>query len=536
MLAIVYLNDNFKGGATKFYKRTKENNELPFLDPSTLELLETVKPIAGACLLFNHDVIHEGETLLDNCKYILRMEIMFQKQSASGSVLNSYRVADKSFLQSNSLYLLSDDLEQKGALHQATKQYLKALAIQAFYSPSVATGKDLPYEVVQIILQFADMKTVIATSLVNRRWQYVATESIVWQRLYKQRWKTIPKQVLHLNWYYCYRDKNRTEKHKGILVIDFGSAFIRAGFCGTLHPSFVEPSSYQNFGALHSFDSSDFLVGRRGKQHVVPFTKVFYPYYIYYGIAAICKEYNCLPAKLDPKASCPVFISLGTINIGPHYYLYGRPPNFEYKCNDYDAAIIGANLQNGILVHCGHSTTYVIAVQNGTRIELSKHSYGASMLLPFVKDAFNAQKHTQHHQKKVLVQIARMRTHITEVIDTNTMITYTFKKKQYKANLSNIVNTCEFIFSDINLAQVILQLANKQMDLLQNIVLSGGSTMITNFATRLQEELASQTTAPFQIVAHPQRDMFSWLGANKIAVQDQELPKYKFSDPYHNKR
>jgi len=56
---MVYLNDNFKGGSTKF-----DNYE--------------ILPQQGKCLLFYHPIEHEGSVIENGVKYILRSDIMFR--------------------------------------------------------------------------------------------------------------------------------------------------------------------------------------------------------------------------------------------------------------------------------------------------------------------------------------------------------------------------------------------------------------------------------------------------------------------------
>lgn len=59
---LIYLNDDFEGGTTTF------NNI-------------TINPKAGACLIFLHDLEHEGSILTQGIKYVLRTDIMYQFQN-----------------------------------------------------------------------------------------------------------------------------------------------------------------------------------------------------------------------------------------------------------------------------------------------------------------------------------------------------------------------------------------------------------------------------------------------------------------------
>ena len=56
---MIYLNEEFEGGETTF-------NEL------------IIKPKTGSCLIFLHDLEHEGAQLTSGTKYVLRTDIMYQ--------------------------------------------------------------------------------------------------------------------------------------------------------------------------------------------------------------------------------------------------------------------------------------------------------------------------------------------------------------------------------------------------------------------------------------------------------------------------
>lgn len=62
---MVYLNDDFEGGETKFVQ----------LD---------IKPEAGTALIFLHSLTHNGEAVTAGTKYVLRTDIMYQLKSPAG--------------------------------------------------------------------------------------------------------------------------------------------------------------------------------------------------------------------------------------------------------------------------------------------------------------------------------------------------------------------------------------------------------------------------------------------------------------------
>ena len=56
---MIYLNEDFSGGETTF---------------NTV----TIRPKTGTCLLFLHDLEHEGSALISGTKYVLRTDIMYR--------------------------------------------------------------------------------------------------------------------------------------------------------------------------------------------------------------------------------------------------------------------------------------------------------------------------------------------------------------------------------------------------------------------------------------------------------------------------
>ncbi|KAL3810425.1 hypothetical protein ACHAXA_005633 [Cyclostephanos tholiformis] len=64
----IYLNHNFKGGSTTFRSGDR------YLE---------VKPRTGSILLFEHNILHEGQTVIQGKKYLLRTDVMYSTQSTS---------------------------------------------------------------------------------------------------------------------------------------------------------------------------------------------------------------------------------------------------------------------------------------------------------------------------------------------------------------------------------------------------------------------------------------------------------------------
>ena len=60
---LFYLNEGFIGGATNMWTPNREKI--------------TVTPSIGSILVFNHKILHEGETLQNGIKYVLRSDVFY---------------------------------------------------------------------------------------------------------------------------------------------------------------------------------------------------------------------------------------------------------------------------------------------------------------------------------------------------------------------------------------------------------------------------------------------------------------------------
>jgi hypothetical protein len=79
---MIYLNDDFEGGCTRFYS----NRQAHYRPGKPEHQIHSLRPTRGSCVVFNHCITHDGEELLADRKYILRSEVMFQHVSEFQSV------------------------------------------------------------------------------------------------------------------------------------------------------------------------------------------------------------------------------------------------------------------------------------------------------------------------------------------------------------------------------------------------------------------------------------------------------------------
>lgn len=69
---MIYLNEGFEGGETRFHLSPRYYEELPNV---------SVVPVTGMALCFVHELVHEGVAVVQGRKYVLRSDVMYRQQS-----------------------------------------------------------------------------------------------------------------------------------------------------------------------------------------------------------------------------------------------------------------------------------------------------------------------------------------------------------------------------------------------------------------------------------------------------------------------
>lgn len=69
---MIYLNDGFEGGETRFHFSSRFAENLPSI---------AVVPVTGTALCFVHDLVHEGTPVIQGRKYVLRSDVMYRQLS-----------------------------------------------------------------------------------------------------------------------------------------------------------------------------------------------------------------------------------------------------------------------------------------------------------------------------------------------------------------------------------------------------------------------------------------------------------------------
>ncbi len=121
---MVYLNDTYEGGKTRFYNI---DNDDPFY---------CLKAKAGDCIIFNQNIIHDGEAVIGK-KYIMRTDIQYTIKSRDNNIpdkiLDAIKLYDKYLLMHEEIDMLSSEEQSKPEIQQKIedirKIYYSALKI-----------------------------------------------------------------------------------------------------------------------------------------------------------------------------------------------------------------------------------------------------------------------------------------------------------------------------------------------------------------------------------------------------------------------
>lgn len=71
---MLYLNEEFEGGHTRFFDETQPAYSAPYED----KVVCTYEPRCGDALVFYSELMHDGEALQGGQKWILRSEVMYE--------------------------------------------------------------------------------------------------------------------------------------------------------------------------------------------------------------------------------------------------------------------------------------------------------------------------------------------------------------------------------------------------------------------------------------------------------------------------
>jgi hypothetical protein len=89
---LIYLNDEFEGGETKFFP---DKQHCRFLrDIENKQAVHVIQPKQGMAVVNIHNILHEGSKVQSGAKYVLRTDILYQRPMESHPKLEKYSQKD----------------------------------------------------------------------------------------------------------------------------------------------------------------------------------------------------------------------------------------------------------------------------------------------------------------------------------------------------------------------------------------------------------------------------------------------------------
>jgi hypothetical protein len=134
---IIYLNDNFTGGNTIFYKNDKQKHasdltfkELYYLNYGSKSIVSNsdiieITPKSGTCIIFPHSTIHSASKIISGTKILLRTDIVFR-------CVEQYDFAfdKKSYILAAKYHMDAQRSELKQEVVKSSRLYEKSLTIR----------------------------------------------------------------------------------------------------------------------------------------------------------------------------------------------------------------------------------------------------------------------------------------------------------------------------------------------------------------------------------------------------------------------
>lgn len=114
---MLYLNSEFKGGHTRyFYHGTDEHGNV------NIQPYINLKPTPGMCLIFNQNILHDGETVSEGEKYMVRTDMFYKAEHLINKPTHNETRA-------MALYEKGQQCEETGELEMAGKLYTEAFEL-----------------------------------------------------------------------------------------------------------------------------------------------------------------------------------------------------------------------------------------------------------------------------------------------------------------------------------------------------------------------------------------------------------------------
>eukprot|EP00761_Pharyngomonas_kirbyi_P000774 gb/GECH01000775.1/.p1 GENE.gb/GECH01000775.1/~~gb/GECH01000775.1/.p1 ORF type:complete len:333 (+),score=67.43 gb/GECH01000775.1/:1-999(+) len=132
---MIYLNGGFQAGNTNFLVRRQYHDDAAADLPDSATGPEygiryRLRPYAGLAIVFRHTLLHEGEPLGSDVKYLLRSDVIYSLEEED-ALHRSMMVTRKAPIEqkrqeARRLWKLAEDLERSGQVEKAARMHTRA--------------------------------------------------------------------------------------------------------------------------------------------------------------------------------------------------------------------------------------------------------------------------------------------------------------------------------------------------------------------------------------------------------------------------
>eukprot|EP01080_Neovahlkampfia_damariscottae_P003844 gene3844-7004_t len=257
MTLMIYLNDDFEGGNTIFHS---EKNQ-------TLKIEKSI----GKAILFNHDILHEGEKVTKGKKYILRTEIMFQRTNEfqiPKKIKNAY-FYDENFRIAQNLYNKAEEYEKIEDPENYTKTYLDALKIHLEHHKSFEIDENDQFvqdDCLIYIFSFLNSNELASMMTVSHTWNLFAQNPKLWKYAFNKKWPNIlkHKNEKFIDWFGMYRQQKCLDLNYSPSIIRIGTRTTSILINGHIERelSLINHAPHFSVSWYRTPDSEKFIIGK----------------------------------------------------------------------------------------------------------------------------------------------------------------------------------------------------------------------------------------------------------------------------------
>ena len=384
------------------------------------------------------------------------------------------------------------------------------------------------------------------------------------------------------------------------LVIDLGNAYTKIGFSGEDLPKEIIPSLYARnkmFDKKNEIGTFDQKMDIFGYEATEPQYKDDYDlFYLTCGDhkEKTSKEYleflkDALENKMGLSTSeYDIIVNISPIKNEENIRTYGRLfiEELGFKAlamiNSSSLSLYATGRTTGLVVQCGETRTYTVPIYEGFPLyhSLNKAKIGGRDLTEIFRrgilenniDIKEGDIHTLRQVKEKTccvpveqnysyymdesnADIIKKETQLFKLPDEN-IVSIPRRTRIIASELLFTPSICEEKKNENGLINLIIGSINKtemidkklKQNLIENIVLSGGTTMMEGFANRVYQDLGNYTESGFEleyepnVIAENNRAIGKWIGMSMISsmsafdklfikkAEYQELGEERFSE------